>query len=410
MKDLKLGLIKETKTPPDRRVPLTPKQCKLLLDQYNNVEIFVQPSDVRAYNDAAYVENGAILQEDLSNCDVLMGVKEVEMEALIPEKTYFFFSHTIKEQPYNRDLLRKVLNDNIQLIDYEVITNAKGRRLIGFGRYAGIVGCYNAFLAFGKKHGLYDLKPANLCDDRKEMEAELAKITLPDNFKVVLTGWGRVGGGAREVVEAIGNINEVSAEAFKTETFDGPVYTQLNVTEYNERNDGASFERGDFYNDPTDYQSTFSDYSKVANMYVSCHYWDSRSPFIYTRDDLKSADWNISVVADISADIDGPVASTLRPSTIDNALYGYDPQSEQEVDFMAEGAVGVMAIDNLPCELPKDASEDFGNELIKNVIPFLLGDDPDRIIARATLTNSEGALTEEFAHLQNYVDGVEVAN
>ena len=403
---MKIGIIREGKTPPDKRVPLSPKQCKELVEQYPDVELVVQPSPIRCFEDGMYADAGFSLQEDLSDCDVLMGVKEVNIDDLIPNKTYFFFSHTFKKQPYNRMLLQAILDKKIRLIDYEVITNAKGTRLIGFGRYAGVVGSYNGFLAWGKKMQSYDLKPANQCFDRVEMEGELKKINLPTNFKLVMTGGGRVAGGAIEIIEAAG-LKKVSPIDFLNKTFDYPVYTQLLVDDYNEREDGASFKRSDFYKDPVGYRSTFMRYAEVADMYVPCHYWDARSPYIFTREDAKSPRFNIKVVADISCDIDCAVASTLRPSTIADPLYGYNPTEEAEVAFDDANSIGVMAVDNLPCELPKDASEDFGRELLDKVLPCLLGEDPEDVMGRASETNLNGELTEHFAYLKGYLAGEE---
>ncbi|MEX1001356.1 MAG: NAD(P)-dependent oxidoreductase [Crocinitomicaceae bacterium] len=402
MSTIKLGIIREGKAPPDKRVPLTPKQCLEVEKKFPNVEVFVQQSNVRAFKDEAYRALGIPVIEDLSDCDILMGVKEVNIEDLIPHKKYLFFSHTFKEQPYNRDLLRAILDKKIQLIDYEVLTNKNYNRIIGFGRYAGIVGCYNGFLAFGKKHNLYDLKPAHQCEDRKELEQELKKIDLPKNTKIVATGYGRVGNGAREVFKAIG-IKEVEANDFLNASFDEPVFAQLEVNDYFTRSDGGDFDKDAFYASGEGHVSTFNRYLKVADMYIACHYWDATSPYIFTRQDLKAKDIRLSVVADISCDIDGPVASTIRPSTIEHPHYGYDPITEKEVDFMQEGAIGVMAVDNLPCELPKDASEDFGEELIQKVFPYLFGDDPDGIIERASQTNLKGELTSYFSYLEDYV-------
>jgi saccharopine dehydrogenase (NAD+, L-lysine-forming) len=403
---MKLGIIREGKTPPDKRVPLTPSQVKGLLGTYPNLQIFVQPSPIRCFKEEEYEASGAIIQEDLSNCDTLMGVKEVPLDMLIPNKTYFFFSHTFKKQPYNKKLLKAILEKNISLIDYEVLTNAEGKRIIGFGRYAGIVGCYNGLLAYGKKFNLYHLKPANACFDRKEMEQELTKVSFPDNFKLVFTGKGRVGNGALEVI-AKTPIKRLTPNEFLDYKDKAPVYTVLGAKDCFEPKDGSAFKVQDFYNDPTKYKSIFSKYSALADMYIPCHYWDNRGPFYFTREDAKKADFKIKVVADISCDIDGPVASTLRPSTIADPLYGYHPQTEVEVEFSHPEAIGVMAVDNLPCELPRDASEDFGNELIKNVLPFYLGADPDRIIARATQTNLQGELTPEFSYLQDWVNNKE---
>lgn len=404
MEKIKLGIIREGKVPPDHRVPLTPKQCKAIQVLYPNVEVIVQPSPIRAYKDEEYAAEGLQLQENLSECDLIMGVKEVKIHDLIPGKKFLFFSHTIKKQPYNRELLRAILDKKIELIDYEVIKDKHNKRLIGFGRYAGIVGCYNGFRTYGLKHKLFDLKPAHQCADRKEMEAELQKVELPKDMKIVLTGFGRVGHGAVEIIDLL-PIKEVTPEEFLTKSFEGPVYSHLEAEDYFGRKDGKPFSKQEFYTQPELYTSTFSRYLNVAHMYVPCHYWNNKSPFIVTAQDLRSPKLKTSVIADISCDIAGPIASTIRPSKISDPIYGYDPKTEQETDFMNENAIAVMAVDNLPCELPLDASEDFGNELLKHVLPALLKDDPDNIIGRATETNKEGKLTELYSYLQDYVDG-----
>ena len=399
---IKLGIIREGKTPPDKRVALSPEQCEYILNNYPDVEVFVQKSEIRKFKDDQYAKLGVAVVETVEDCDVLIGVKEVPINELISNKKYIFFSHTFKEQPYNRGLLKAILAKKIQLIDWEVITNAKGQRLIAFGRYAGIVGCYNGFLAYGLKHSLYSLKRANECEDRSEMEAQLENIKLPSNFKLVITGSGRVGGGALEIIHKM-NMKEVSPAEFLTKSFNEPVFTQLNVGDYNKRKDGNSFNKKEFFNDPLNYESDFLKYAKVANMYVACHYWDSRAPFIFTREDAKNKDWNISLVADVSCDIDCAVASTLRPSTIADPLYGYNPNTEQEDDFYSNETIGVMAVDNLPCELPKDASVDFGKMFIEHVLEPLRGNDPENIIARASETK-DGKLSSYFSYLEEYVN------
>jgi alanine dehydrogenase len=404
MKEIKLAVIREGKVPPDKRVPLTPQQCLTVMAKWPHVKVIVQKSSVRAFPDEAYSQLGIPVVEDISDCDIMIGVKEVNIDDLIPNKKYLFFSHTYKEQPYNRKLLQAILDRKIQLIDYEVMTDQKDRRIIGFGRYAGIVGCYNGFLAYGKKHGLYDLKPAHQCADRVEMEAELDKVNIPKDTKIVATGFGRVGNGAREIFERLG-MKEVRPNAFLNETFEAPVFTQLKVGDYFAREDGSPFDKAAFFESGEGHVSTFPRYLEVANMYVACHYWDASSPFIFTREDLKSDKVKTTVVSDISCDIDGPVASTIRPSTIADPLYGYDPETETEVDFMKEGAIGVQAVDNLPCELPKDASEDFGNELIKNVFESLFVSDDQGIIERASETNLEGELMPRYAYLEDYLAG-----
>lgn len=406
MEKIKIGLIREGKVPPDHRVPLTPKQCKSIQAIYPNVEIVVQPSPIRAYKDEEYAAEGMRLSEDLSSCDIIMGVKEVNISDLIPNKKFLFFSHTLKKQPYNRDLLRAILEKKIQLIDYETIKNKQNKRVIGFGRYAGIVGAYNGFRAMGLKTGLFDIKPANKCADRKEMEAEMSKIVLPENIKIVLTGFGRVGHGAREIIDIL-PIKEVTPDEFMKNKFNEPVFTHLEVEDYYGRKDGKPFDKSEFYSNPELYKSTFTRFLPEMDMYIPCHFWSNRSPFIITREDLKNENVRLSVVADISCDIDGPIACTIRPSKIADPIYGYDPISETEVDFTAKGAIAVMAVDNLPCELPLDASEDFGNELMRHVLPALLKEDPDNMIGRASETTTDGQLTEYYSYLQDYVDGKE---
>ena len=402
----KIGLIREGKTPPDKRVPLTPEQCKKIKSIYSNIDIVVQPSEVRAYKDSEYVENGIELSEDLSSCDIVMGVKEVNIEDLIPEKTFMFFSHTIKKQPYNRDLLKSILDKKIRLIDYEVLKDKRNKRIIGFGRYAGIVGCYNGFLTYGLKHGLYNLKPANQCENRKEVEQELKKVVLPANTKVVLTGFGRVGHGAREIINQL-PIKEVTAHEFLNNEFQEPVYTQMDTEDYYAKTNGGEFDKKEFYANPEGYGSVLKGYLETADLYIACHYWNDKADYLITRKEFKDPNVKVSVVADISCDIDGPIACTIRPSKISDPIYGYDPVTESETGFMKEGAIAVMAVDNLPCELPLDASEDFGNELMKEVLPSLLREDVDQIIERGSETNLNGELTENFSYLEDYLAGVE---
>lgn len=402
---IKLGVIREGKVPPDKRVPLSPEQCVEVEKKYPNVKVKVQSSEIRAFKDEEYTALGIEVVHDISDCDIIIGVKEVNIEDLIPNKKFIFFSHTFKKQPYNRDLLNAIIDKNIQLIDYEVMTQKNGRRLIGFGRYAGIVGCYNGFLTYGQKSGAYTLKAAHACEDRIEMEGELKKVKLAPNTKIVLTGYGRVGKGAREIM-ALVDVKEVSPEEYLSEEFDYPVFTHIDVQEYNVRKSDGQFDKKEFYTDPKDYKSTFPNFLNASDMYIACHYWDSRAPFLYTREDAKSFD-RLAVVADISCDIDGPVASTIRPSKIADPIYGYNAKTEGEDDYKKDGVIAVMAVDNLPCELPKDASVDFGNELINNIFDSLFTEDKDGIIYRASETILEGKLNEPFEYLEAYLAGKE---
>jgi saccharopine dehydrogenase (NAD+, L-lysine-forming) len=406
MQKIKLGIIKEGKVPPDHRVALTPKQCKSLQIIYPNVEVVVQSSPIRAYKDEAYINEGIKVVNDLQDCDIIFGIKEVKVEDLIANKKFVFFSHTIKKQPYNRDLLRAILDMKIQLIDYELMKDKQNKRIIGFGRYAGIVGAYNAFLTLGMKSGAFSLKPAHECINRKELERELSKVVLPKDYRIVLTGFGRVGHGAREVIDLL-PIKEVTPEEFLAQDFIEPVFTQLDAEDYYGRKDSEPFNKSDFYSNPELYKSIFSNYLDKMDMYIPCHYWSSKSPLILTSDDLKKSNGRLKIVADISCDVDGPIATTIRSSKIEDPIYGYNIETGLEDDYRKKDVIAVMAVDNLPCELPLDASEDFGNDLLKLVFPALFKDDPDQIISRASESNNEGELNPAFSYLQDYVDGIE---
>lgn len=401
---MKFGIIRERKNPPDRRVVLSPEECQNVLSTYPEAQILVESSPIRVFSDKEYMEKGLEIVKDLETCEVLLGVKEVPIEALIPNKKYFFFSHTIKKQPYNRELLRAVLNKNIELYDHEVITNAKGARLVAFGRYAGIVGAYNGFRAYGLKYDLFQLPKAESLLDQQALIAELKKIQLP-NIKILLTGKGRVGNGAKEMLDAMG-LKQVASSEYLSDTFNEPVYCQIDVSQYVKRKDGAKGSKADFFQNPEDYKSDFFRFAKVTDFYIAGHFYGDGAPYLYTREDAKQPDFKIKVVADISCDIDGPVASTIRSSTIAEPIYGYDPVSETETNFKSENAIAVMAVDNLPCELPRDASVGFGEAFSKHVIPSFFNNDKDGILDRARMTQN-GKLTPRYAYLQDYVDGKE---
>lgn len=398
---IKFGIIKEGKVPTDERVPLTPKQITRLIETKKEGKFIVQRSDVRRIKDAEYEALNIEMADDVSDADVLLGVKEVPESQLVQGKTHLFFSHTIKMQPYNKKLLRAVLDKNVRLIDWECLRDGLGRRVIGFGRYAGIVGTYNAFRAYGMKHKTYALKKAHDCEDRKEMEAQLDQVSLP-NLKILLTGRGKVAKGAMEVLDLMG-IKKVGIREYLRNGFDEPVYCQITFTEYFKPKDQGGFDVKEFYAHPERFKSDFMRFAQCSDVLIAGHYWDSKSPFLFTREDARSASFNISLVADISCDIDGPIASTLRPSTIADPFYGYDPLAEKEVAYDAEGAITVMAVDNLPCELPRDASHDFGEMFISSVLPSFLNGDKKDILKKATIAQ-DGKITDHYAYLREWVN------
>jgi len=401
---MKFGIIRERKNPPDRRVVLSPKACQILVSKYEKAEIIVEPSPIRTYTDADYKDAGIRVAPKMKECDVLLGVKEVPIESLIPNKKYFFFSHTIKKQPYNRKLLLAILEKNIELYDHEVITNKKEQRLVAFGRYAGIVGAYNGVRTYGLKYALFKLPKAEKLPDQKGLIAELKKIKLP-NIKILLTGKGRVGNGSKEMLDGMG-LKKVNVAEYLAEDFNEPVYCQIDASEYNKRKDGVRGNKADFFENPEDYKSNFFRFAKVTDFYIAGHFYGQGAPYLYTRKDAKHPAFKIKVVADVSCDIDGPVATTIRPSTIAKPNYGYDPKTEKETNYKNKSAIAVMAVDNLPCELPRDASEGFGAAFIQNVIPAFFNGDKDGVLDRARMTQN-GKLTKRYSYLQDYLDGIE---
>ncbi len=396
---MNIGLIREGKNPPDKRVVFSPEQCSYIMSNFNNITIYVQPSSIRCFSDSNYTKSGVLLSNDLSHCDIIMGVKEVPIDMLIDKKVFCFFSHTIKKQSYNQNLLKTILNKNIQLVDYETLVDRKGKRLIGFGRYAGIVGCYNSFLTYGMKTKTFELAYAHLLGDMVNMKKELLKIKLPNNLKIILTGSGRVANGVKEILCCL-NILNVSKDEFVSKKFTQPVYVQLSTLDYNQRVDGSKSSKKDFYINPDKYTSCMGNYIDHADMLITGHFYAEHSPYILTKNHLSNTS-KLKVVGDISCDIGGPIVSTIRPSTISKPIYGYNISKGVEDDYFKDDCIAVMAVDNLPCSLPKDASIDFGNVFIKQVLDDLINNGP--IVSKASITLN-GHLTERFRYLADYVN------
>jgi alanine dehydrogenase len=399
---MKFGIIKERKNPPDRRVVFTPEELVRLQTEHPEAHVKVEHSDIRVFSDEAYSSLGIEVATDMTDCDVLFGVKEIPVDALIPNKKYFFFSHTIKKQVHNRKLLQAILEKNIELYDHETIVDSNNRRLIGFGRYAGIVGAYNGLRGFGIKYELFSIPKAETLKGKAELIEKLKRQILP-NIKIVLSGHGKVGMGAKEILDGI-KIKEVNVDDFLNKVYTEPVYTQIDVLDYNKRLDGQVFDNQDFYKNPTEYTSDFGRFTKVADVYMAGHFHGNDAPDILTREMLQASDCKIKVVADISCDVDGPIACTIKASTIADPFFGYLASENKEVPFTHPGSVMVMSVDNLPCELPKDASEGFGEMFMEHVIPAFFNGDKDGILSRAKMTEN-GKLTERFEYLQDYVNG-----
>lgn len=397
----KIGIIREGKEPPDSRTPLVPEQARILSSKDPDIEIICESSSVRCYTDTEYLNSGIKVSKNISHCDIFLGVKEVPIHHLIPGKTYLFFSHTIKKQPQNRMMLKAILSRKIRLIDYECLIK-DNRRVIAFGYWAGIVGTYNGLLGYGRKYKLYRLRRAYKCRGLEEILEETKKIKLPP-VKIVITGKGRAGMGAAEMLDKSG-IRRIEPELFLNRNFNEPVYTQIDVDDYHRRIDGKSFTIPEFFSHPDLFESDFTDYAKTADILISAIYWDPKAPILFSLDQMKKQDFRIKIIADITCDINGSIPSTKKASTIEDPFYDFDPFKNQVTKpFHKKNSITVMAIDNLPNELPRDASRDFGDQLVKNVFPELLTNNHSGMIKQATIAES-GRLTPSYRYLSDYVN------
>lgn len=400
---MKLGILRETREPKDNRVPLTPSQCAIVKEENPEIEIYVQPSKHRCYTADEYRYHGIEVKEDLSDCDILLGVKEIQPQFLMADKTYIIFSHVIKKQPQNQKLLQMVLEKNIRLIDWETLTDEKGKRLIAFGRWAGIVGAYHAVRMIGLRYNAFKVRQMSECLNFAETEKEFSKIKFPP-LKIVLTGTGRVAKGAAFLLDIVG-IKKVSPYNFCYQQFDEIVYTQLTSQDMYHRPGAEEFDSKDYHAHPEEYKSNFYPFTKVADVMVNGIYWDKRIPVFFTAEEMKAKDFHIKIISDITCDIapEASVPSTLHASSIAKPYYGYNPQTGQLTEAFAENAIDVMAVDNLPNELPRDASEDFGNMLMSRILPELKKEQ-SKIIYNATIAQN-GKLNEPYQYLSNYAAG-----
>lgn len=400
---IKVGILRETKNPPDRRVPLTPPQIIALEEMYPSVHFLVQPSDYRCYSDEEYEYLNIPMKEDLNECDILLGVKEVDPRTLIPGKIYLFFAHVGKKQTQNRQMFSEMAKKEISLIDYEYLTTEEGLRIVAFGRWAGIVGAYNALRARGIRTNRFRLKPAYQCHDLDEMWAGLRLIELKPGLKILITGTGRVANGAMETLLNC-NIVEVGPDEYLGQDFDVPVVCRIGPEHYTRPRFRKHFSFSHFVNNPGEYESAFLQYAGVTDILITAHYWDPGSPVFFTREDMKKPGFRISVIADISCDVNGPIPSTLRATTISDPFYGYNPELEiEEPAFLKPTNITVMSIDNLPGELPRDASHDFGSQLMKNTLHDLFSGTASPLLERATILK-DGILTDRYRYLRDYLE------
>lgn len=398
----RIGLIREGKIPADNRVALTPAQVKWLLKNADHIKIIVQSSGSRCFSDREYELAGAEIREDLSECDILLGIKEVPVDQLIEGKTYMFFSHTKKKQPHNRHLLRAILDRNIRLIDYECLEHDDGQRIIGFGFFAGVVGSHNGMMAYGERTGLFKLERVYKQRNFRELIHQYFGLRLP-NVKIAVTGSGRVAHGILEIMNLLG-IHEVEPEDYLKRRFSYPVYTQLKGAELYGRKDNGSYSRDEFHELPEMYTCKFLPYAGQTDILMNGVYWEQGIPRLFEKESVNTPDFIIQTIADITDDTNGSVPINLGDQTIEDPVYGVDRNTLEKTAPYLPGSIDIMAVGNLPNELPRDASRYFGEQLIKYVLEDLLKNGSP-IIERATIT-ANGQLTPLYRYLDDYVTAV----
>lgn len=398
---IKIGLLKEGKLPRDNRVALTPSQCKWLQKHYPQIKIMVQASSDRCFSDAEYKRAGIELTDDLSHCDILFGIKEVPYLELIENKTYLFFSHTRKKQPHNQHLLQTILKKNITLIDYECLEHEDGQRILGFGFFAGVVGAHNGMMVYGTRTGTFHLDRVFQQKDFKELIHCYFGLKVP-NIKIAITGSGRVAHGILEVMNLMGII-EVEKEEFVSREFTYPVYVQLKGADLYTHKVSGTYNREHFHANASEYECLFDQYIPHTDILMNGVYWDLNIPRLFSLKQVSEPSFRIQVIADITDDTNGSIPVNLGDQTIEQPVYGVNKKSfEKTLPYLPE-SVDVMAVGNLPNELPRDASKYFGEQLIKYVLPDLLTGGSE-ILSRATIVE-KGKLTSRFDYLADYASG-----
>lgn len=397
----RIGLVKEGKIPQDSRVALTPNQCKWLQEQNSGLKFIVQPSATRCFYDNEYAKAGIELGEDLSDCDVILGIKEIPINMLIPNKKYLFFSHTKKKQASNQKLLQEIIKQKITLIDYECLEHEDGQRVLGFGFFAGIVGAHNGIWAYGKRTGLYDLPRVYKCKDYRSLINYYFGLKLP-NIKIAVTGSGRVAHGIIEIMNLIG-VTEVEKDEYLENKFSYPVYIQLKSGDLYEHKESRKYNRKDFHLQPKNYTCKFESYISETDILMNGVYWDKGIPALFAKENVQEESFRIKTISDVTDDANGSIPINLGDQDIFNPVYGVDKNSFEKTAPYLENSIDIIAIGNLPNELPRDSSSYFGEQLIKFIIEDLF-DCKTLMLENATIVK-QGNLTSNFSYLKDYAEG-----
>lgn len=401
---MKIALIKETKTPVDNRVALSPKQVADLNKKFSQHEIVVQASDIRAFSDDEYRTEGVRVVENVDDCDILFGIKEAKIESLISNKYYFFFGHIAKMQEYNRPLLQAFMQKHITFCDYEYLVDDNNIRVCAFGWWAGVVGVYYTLRGYGLKHKLYKLPKPDHRFTLDQLLNALKSIELP-KVKLMVTGAGRVSQGAQYVLNHIGAQKMTEEEYLAKDKVDHLSYCFADVDRLVKRKDGSAFSWNDFTHNAKDYESDFMRWAKMTDVLICAHFWGPEAPVYLGEDDLRNKDMRIRMIGDVTCDIKGSIKSTVRPATHDDPYYDYNPITEHdELAFSSPDNITVMAVDTCPNALAMDTSEYFGKMLIQHVFEPLLKGESSEVINRSMILK-KGVLTPRFDYLTDFAKG-----
>ncbi len=402
MKAFKIGILRETRRWKDRRAAITPESAKQILEKWNQVEIVVQPSEIRIFKDDEYKKVGVKIREDLSDCDLLIGVKEVAEEALIEGKMYFMFAHVAKKQKHNQSFFKEMAKKRITLLDYEYFTDENNSRLVAFGHWAGVVGAYYAIMGMMKRYLNTDIPHPSNFYDVDELFKFLKTFKIPP-LKIVITGDGRVGQGAALTLRAHG-VREMKKDEFLKENFKEAVYCMLPFEDYVKPKANSKVKMEDFFDAPEDFESAFKPFTNITDVYIPCHFWNPKSPVFFSLDDIQADDFRIKIISDVSCDVPGPVPTTIRTSEHESSFYDINPQTlAEEPPYSGINNILVTAVDNLPTALPINASNTFADALLEHVIPAFFDQDSKGILNRATILKN-GQLTEQYAYLEDFLN------
>ncbi len=433
---VRIGIRREDKSIWERRVPIIPQHVRQLQEEHG-IEVWVQPSEIRVFRDEEFAQAGARVEEDISPCPVVFAVKEIPAHFFQPGHTYVFFAHVIKGQPYNMPMLRRMLELGCQLIDYEKVTDERGRRLIFFGRHAGLAGMIDTLWALGQRLNLEGIPNpfsdlcqtyhyGSLAEAKAAVSAlgeRIAREGLPEQITPLIcgfAGYGNVFRGANEIIELLPvreiQPHEVATVALSSDYARDVIYKVVFKEEHTVEpiSPEHRFDLQDYYDHPEKYRSCFHTYLPYLTVIVNCVYWEAKYPRLVTKADLKRLyrgpePPRLRVIGDISCDIEGAMECTVKCTEPGDPVFVYDPFEDRAIDgFEGQGPV-VLAVDILPSELPRDASEYFSGVLMKYVPAIAQADyaapfeelalPPE--IKRAVIVH-QGELTPNYRYLEEH--------